>query len=134
MPSFGKGSLVKLNELDPKLQEVLNEAIKVIDFTIICGHRNQIDQDKAVAEGKSKTKWPNSKHNSIPSKAADIMPYLPVKGIDWNDKASLCYLIGIVKGIAVAKGIKLRCGVDFNRNGIITDDSFFDGPHVELEE
>lgn len=134
MPSFGKKSLEKLNELDPRLQEVLKEAIKIIDFTIVCGYRNEEDQKKAVAEGKSKVNFPNSKHNTSPSMAVDVAPYKPGVGIDWNDSKSFYYLAGIIMGIGLAKGIKLRYGGDFNRNGLIDDDKFKDLPHIEIDE
>ena len=58
----------------------MNEVIKIIDITIICGHRDQVEQDKAFSEGKSKFKWPKSKHNSNPSKAVDVSLY----PVDWN--------------------------------------------------
>jgi peptidoglycan L-alanyl-D-glutamate endopeptidase CwlK len=57
------------------------QVIKKTDFSVICGHRSKEDQDKAFAEGHSKLKWPNSKHNKVPSEAVDIVPY----PVDWND-------------------------------------------------
>jgi peptidoglycan L-alanyl-D-glutamate endopeptidase CwlK len=45
------------------------------DLTVICGHRTQAAQDRAWAENKSQKRWPNSKHNSLPSMAVDVAPY-----------------------------------------------------------
>lgn len=95
MPTFGTGKR-HLATLDPRLQLLMRAAIKHVDFTITCGFRNQADQDKAFAEGKSKVKWPDGKHNSNPSKAVDVAPY----PIDWNDAEAFTYLKGIIKGIA----------------------------------
>jgi hypothetical protein len=129
MASFGKSSLEKLAELDPRLQEVLNEAIKIVDFTIICGTRSKEDQEKAFNEGKSKLHYPESKHNSSPSMAVDVAPY----PIDWSNAKGFCYLAGIIMGIAAAKGIKLRWGGDFNRDYIVGNDKFQDLPHLEID-
>lgn len=75
MPSFGKRSTEKLHTLDMDLQEVLNEAIKHFDFSIIDGHRDMETQNKYFNDGVSQVRWPNSKHNTYPSRAVDIVPY-----------------------------------------------------------
>lgn len=129
MPSFGKASLERYATLDPRLQEILDEVIKYKDFTIVCGHRGQVDQDKAVADGLSKTKWPNSKHNSLPSRAVDVAPY----PIDWHDTVAFSRLIGALELAAAQKGIKVRWGGDFDSDGkTYKDDDFVDLPHLEL--
>lgn len=130
MAKFGARSLAELRTLDPRLQSILTEVIKYIDFTIICGHRGQAEQDKVYAEKKSKVKWPNSKHNTLPSKAVDIAPY----PIDWNDEVRFARLMGHIERVAYEQGVKIRLGLDFNRNGRSNDESFLDFPHVELDE
>ena len=124
MYSFGKRSRERLAECDPKLQEIMNEVIKIMDISILCGYRTKKDQEEAFEKGHSKLQYPESKHNSKPSKAVDIAPW--DNGIDWNNKESFHELAGIIKGIAHMKGIKIKWGGDFN--------SFFDGPHFELDE
>ena len=74
MPVFGKRSLQKLETCDPRLQEICKEAIKVMDFTVLCGHRAEDEQNRVYNEGKSKLQWPKSKHNSKPSIAIDLAP------------------------------------------------------------
>lgn len=128
MARFSESSKKKLNTCEPKLQRLCYEAINIMDFTVLCGHRGKEEQDKAVAEGKSKTPYPNSKHNSSPSKAVDLAPY----PIDWNDRERFVLLIGIIKGLAHAYGIKIRCGADFNGDMNFRNDSFVDLPHIEL--
>jgi hypothetical protein len=128
--NFGNTSQARLDTCHPLLQELANEAIKYIDFSIICGHRPKEDQDAAffAVPQVSKVQWPNSKHNSSPSKAMDVAPY----PIDWKDIKRFAYLMGILKGIAMTKGIKVRTGVDWDRDGDITDHNFMDWPHIEL--
>lgn len=128
MPSFGKSSQDKLATCDPRLQKVFNEVIKYFDCTVIEGHRGEEAQNKAFAEGKSKLKYPQGKHNKIPSLAADVLPY----PIDWNDTNRMRYFAGFVVGIAATMGIKLRWGGDWNQNTELKDNSFNDLPHFEL--
>lgn len=128
MPAFGKASQEKLATCDPRLQKVFNEVIKHFDCTVIEGHRGEEAQNKAFAEGKSKLKYPQGKHNKIPSLAADVLPYQ----IDWNDTNRMRYFAGFVVGIAATMGIKLRWGGDWNQNTELKDNSFNDLPHFEL--
>lgn len=128
MPSFGKASQEKLATCDPRLQKVFNEVIRHFDCTVIEGHRGEAAQNKAFAEGKSKLKYPQSKHNKTPSLAADVLPY----PIDWNDTNRMRYFAGFVVGIAATMGIKIRWGGDWNQNTELKDNSFNDLPHFEL--
>lgn len=130
MPAFGKASQEKLATCDPRLQKVFNEVIKHFDCTVIEGHRGEAAQNKAFAEGKSKLKYPQSKHNKTPSLAADVLPY----PIDWNDTNRMRYFAGFVVGIAATMGIKLRWGGDWNQNTELKDNSFNDLPHFEIAD
>jgi hypothetical protein len=125
---FGKSSQERLETCDPRLQEILNVAIEYIDFSVLCGTRDKAAQDKAVADGASKVNYPNSKHNSTPSVAVDVAPY----PIDWDDVKRFAHLQGILRGIAMAKGIPIRSGIDWDGDGDITDHKFMDWPHLEL--
>lgn len=127
---FGSSSQKRLDTCHPLLQVILNEAIQYIDFSVTCGHRNEADQNAAFnsVPQRSKVKFPDSKHNSLPSIAVDVAPY----PVDWNDIKRFAYLMGILKGIAMAHGIKVRTGVDWDSDGDITDHKFMDWPHLEL--
>ena len=129
MPSFGSSSAKHLKTLHPNLQAILLEAIEVYDFSILCGHRSQQEQDKLFAEGKSKLKYPDSRHNQYPSNAVDIAPY----PIDWEDTTRFARLAGFIEGIAHTKGIKLRLGFDWDGDNDISEHSFLDFPHIELK-
>jgi len=127
--SFGINSKKHLETLHPKLQEVLLEAIKYVDFSITCGFRNKAEQDKAVANGNSKTPWPTSKHNTTPSLAVDVAPY----PLNWNDREAFTLLSGVIYGIACMKGIPLRIGSDWDGDFNILEHQFIDRPHIELK-
>lgn len=134
MPSFSAVSKMRLQECADDLQIVMNEAIKIIDFSVTCGYRNEKEQQKAVELKRSKLNYPNSKHNKKPSLAVDIAPY----PIDWKNLGRFKFVAGIVLGIAYAfyeQDIikhKIRWGGDWNRNYDITDDKWTDLPHFEI--
>jgi len=127
---FSKASKERLATCDPRLQQVFNEVIKFFDCKILEGHRGKAAQHKAYMDGDSKVDWPDGKHNSIPSKAVDAMPY----PIDWNDWKRICYFAGFVVGIAAHLGIMIRWGRDWDRDTDLNDQTFNDGPHYELVE
>lgn len=122
MPKFSKKSLERLSACHPFLQEICNELIKEVDFTVICGHRNEVDQNHAFDIGASKLKFPKSKHNIMPSKAVDLAPYN--NGIDWNNHVAFKELARKFKLIAEHKRIAISAGADWK--------SFPDLPHFEL--
>lgn len=138
MFSFSKKSADALSTCDAKIQLLFNEVIKYVDCTIICGHRSKEDQDKAVAEKKSKTAWPNSKHNQMPSKAVDVVPY-PIRwGTEGTteqrrkDIARFYFFAGYVKSVADSMNIDIRWGGDWDSDLDFSDQSFDDLPHFEL--
>lgn len=130
MPVFSNASKEQLATLDPRLAIVLLEAIKVIDFKIIEGHRGKTAQDKAFQEGKSKVRWPNGKHNRRPSLAVDIAPW----PIDWKDTERFVLFCGVIIGIGAMMGVKLRWGGDWDSDWQVKDERFRDYGHLELAD
>lgn len=133
MPTFSPRSIENLNTLAFPLQSVLNEAIKHVDFSIICGHRGESEQNAAFDNGYSKLRYPESKHNTFPSRAVDIMPW----PINWDTRnadnlATIAHLMGLVTGIAIARGIRLRWGGDWDGDKRVRLVGFVDLPHLEL--
>lgn len=129
MPKFGNKSKMHLATLHRNLQWLMNEAIKHIDFSILEGHRTEERQKELYDSGKSKTM--HSKHLTSPSMAVDIAPYpypKTEKGLN-----QLYYLIGLIKGLAIGGGLKIRLGSDWNRDNDIRNDKFQDAWHIELE-
>lgn len=128
MASFGKRSLQRLNSCEPRLVEILKEAIEVYDFTILQGHRGEEEQQDFYERGLSKVQFPNSKHNKTPSMAVDIAPY----PIDWEDTKRFFYLAGIITSIAHRKGYKIRWGGNWDMDYDFSDQKFNDLPHFEI--
>ena len=134
MPSFGRISQTRLNTCHPDLITLCNEVIKDFDFSVVCGHRNQVSQMVAYEQGKSQLPWPESKHNKYPSLAVDVAPY----PIDWNDKGAFYLLAGWMD--CTAHRLKregkithlVRLGADWNSNHATKDQRFHDLPHIEL--
>lgn len=128
---FSKSSLQRIATLDARLQKALFVAIEVVDFAVVFGHRDQADQEKAFQEGKSKLRWPKSKHNSLPSLAVDIAPCVGGK-IDWEGRERFKNIGFFILGILAAQGVKARLGGDWDRDFDTTDETFVDLPHIEL--
>ena len=128
MPSFGTTSLRKLSECDEQIQIILNDVVKVFDCAVICGYRNEEEQNELFRTGKSHVQYPNSRHNMRPSRAVDVIPY----PVDWSDRELFSFFAGFVMGTATSHGIRLRWGGDWNRNWKVRDNSFDDLPHFEL--
>lgn len=128
MYEFGDRSLKNLNEADSKLQALFLEVIKHYDCAVIEGYRPKDEQNKAYHAGKSTLKYPQSKHNSRPSMAVDIVPW----PIDWGDYNRFYYFGGLVKGIAAKMGVSIRWGGDWDSDNSFKDQSFNDLPHFEL--
>ena len=128
MPKFGKRSISRLSGVDSSLVNVLNEAIKIMDLTILEGVRSKERQRELVASGASKTM--KSKH--LKGWAVDVTPY-PVdfdsaKGINRH-----YYMAGMLRGIAHMMKISVRSGADWDSDGEIKDQKFNDLVHLELK-
>lgn len=118
----------KLATCDERLQKIVRIALKVIPLTVTVGHRGEDEQHQAFETGHSKLDWPESLHNSDPSKAVDCAP-LP---IDWNNKQAFIYMSGVLLGAAASLDIPVRLGCDWNMDGNPENDSFKDLGHMEL--
>ena len=136
MPKFGTASKLRLASCDIRLQGILKEAIRYVDFTVVWGHRGEEDQDMAFELGASHLKWPESKHNKLPSLAVDVAPY--PKLFSETDRvaeaAEFSFLAGILVGIAHTQGVTLVWGGDWNGNLDTTDQTLQDWGHLEIRE
>ena len=128
MYSFSKRSAKNLESAHNDLQQLFNEVIKVIDCTIIFGHRTEEEQEHQFEMGHTKLHFPRSNHNHNPSLAVDVAPY----PIDWHDRERFVYFAGIVKGIASGLNIKMRWGGDWSNDNDLHDQTWMDLPHYEL--
>jgi peptidoglycan L-alanyl-D-glutamate endopeptidase CwlK len=122
MPKFSQRSKDRLATCDKRLQDIMNEAIKEYDFSVLEGHRSLERQYKLYKEGRSQIdgRRKMGKHNYSPSLAVDIVPY----PIDWNDIDRFKELAVIIKRIAKEKSVKIVHGGDWK--------SFKDYPHWQI--
>ena len=158
MPQFSKRSQDRLDTCHSFLVELFGRVVKGFDCTILEGARSQNRQMILLGEGKTKLKYPLSKHNiglesgRKLSAAVDVIPY----PIDWRYEGDMWdasqeheldeYLeihhnierwfmfIGYVKGIAAEMGVPLICGADWDGDNCMADQQFDDLPHFEIKE
>ena len=136
MNKFSSTSLSRLRTCHPQLQILFSEVLKNDDLTIICGHRNEEEQNKVYPEFSS-VQWPNSKHNLFPSEAVDAAPYHKTEKLNWKDAPAFYIFVGkvIAKHRELVKSkiisFDLRCGADWDSDGSTKDQSFNDLPHFE---
>lgn len=100
----------KLNTCHRDLQTVLNAAIKIVDFSVVYGHRTAQEQQELFNKGREDGKVvelskvvtyldgtiKKSKHNHTPSSAVDIIPY----PTGWKDPKEFFLVAGVVQTIA----------------------------------
>ena len=115
-------SQAKLNTCHSDLIRLISEVAKTEKCAVICGHRGKAEQEKAFASGASKARFGQSKHNSKPSLAVDVVP-LP---LDWEDIPAFEKLGEKIMTKAKELGIKVKWGKNFK--GLV------DYPHWELIE
>ena len=131
MPRFSRKSNLKLGTCHPKLQRLFREVIKTYDCTVVWGHRGKEDQNKVYDDGNSQKKWPDSKHNVVPSLAIDVAPYVAGKGVVWE--ARQCYFFaGWVMKTAKELGIEITTGADWDNDLDVNDQKFRDVCHFEI--
>lgn len=122
MFKFSKRSQDKLDTCHSNLVELMETALKSssIDFSVICGYRNEKEQNKAYREGKSNALYPHGRHNKTPSMAVDIAPY----PIDWDDIDRFIELSTHIKKVAHDLDIPIWWGGNWKQ--------LKDYPHYEL--
>ena len=131
MPYFGRKSTDNLNTSHPEMQRLFQEVVKHYDCSIVCGHRGEAKQNEYFYANpqRSQKKWPDGEHNKYPSNAVDAVPY--IDGAMCWDKVQLYCFAFFVWGTAIQMGIKIRMGADWDGDGNIKDQTFFDRPHFE---
>lgn len=133
---FGRESREALETCHPTLRSILRFAIKFIDFKVLECHRTEARQNQLFEQGLTKVRWPDSRHNSLPSLAVDFAPY----PIDWSDTDRFYYTAGIIMGVGelflyvtgLNRKYRLRYGGDWDKDGDVREQSFKDLGHIEL--
>lgn len=128
MPSFSFLSTQRLSSCHPDLQAVCQELIKQYDFAVLCGRRTKAEQEEAFAAGRSRLKYPQSKHNSKPSLAVDIAPY----PIDWGNLARFREML--FRFDAVARLMRERGEIESEFEYGADWTGLKDYPHIEIKE
>lgn len=133
MARFGRRSTERLDTCDPLLRKLFGEVVKSYDCIILDGHRDRQTQNRLWKEGKTKLRFPHSKHNVTPSRAVDVAPYhAQVPHVRWDDTAQFYRFGGYVLRVAEELGIRVRWGGDWDGDGELHDQTFIDLPHWEL--
>ena len=127
-PYFGKGSRRNLNTCHSDLRQVAEAVIPFFDFSVTEGHRSKLLQNKYYEDGKSKVRYPDSRHNYAPSEAMHCQPY----PTDWQDRERFTLLAGHLLQAAQERGINLRWGGDWDQDTQVKDNTFDDLAHFEL--
>ncbi|MEN6569046.1 MAG: hypothetical protein ABFC18_03435 [Rikenellaceae bacterium] len=136
MNHFSDTSKKRLETCHKDLRVLFAHVVIDFDCTIVEGFRGESEQNKAYDEGKSKLRFPNSKHNKRPSLAVDAAPFIN-GAISWKHD-DLLFFSGYVKGIADQLyrmgviGHRIRCGSDWDKDGAVSDETFRDEPHYEI--
>lgn len=128
MNKYSPRSAQRLSTCDNRIQRVFTKVLLIIDHSVICGFRNEVDQTLAYNSNNSKVQWPNGKHNTDPSKAIDIAPYPTM----WDNVYYFYYLAGVVETVAREEGVTMRWGGDWDRDKDFTDQKFMDLGHWEI--
>ena len=155
--SFGAHSVGQRATLHQHLREVLDRVLMVHDCRIEEGARTPEKQWAAynatpkTSKVRGDAEYPHRIRADGTSWAADVYPIINGRRIDVRavgfkpiESAQFAYFLGLL--MAVAKDYfrgheamtnekwALRLGVDWDRDGeILSDQTFHDWPHVELE-
>lgn len=147
MYNFGNRSRQRLDTCHKDMVLIMEEVIKIYDFSVLEGLRTAEKQLEYFETGRSKLDGvkKKSKHQddgSGLSRAIDIMPYKKGSNAfsgNKKDIARFYFLAGIVKAttaILLAEGKishTIRFGGDWNSNDLFDDQNFDDLPHFELK-
>ncbi len=120
---FSNRSLKQIETLHKDLQDICEVAVTLLPFSVIEGHRGKCEQERMNKEGISKVEYPNSKHNSLPSKAMDLVVCI---GLPYPSNDAWEYLANIIKFVGKTMSVNIVWGGDWKENP--------DRYHFELQE
>ena len=146
---FGSASTRRLLTCHKDIQAVMHEAIALsdVDMTIVCGKRNEAEQEAAFEDGFSLARFGQSPHNfevidDGGSPAVDVAPYKDRK-IAWENKALFHRIADFImeanKKLLEQSIVshELVWGNDWDGDGIPVekdpDENFIDMPHWQIK-
>jgi len=136
--------MTRLNACERDIQTVMHEAIKVVDFSVVFGHRTPEEQFELFKKGRKEVnkKWivdkvedvvtfrdgyeKKSNHNYEPSRAIDIIPYPS----GWKSEKEFYYVAGVVMAVANRLLREGRIEKPIKWGGFW--ENFVDMPHFEI--
>jgi peptidoglycan L-alanyl-D-glutamate endopeptidase CwlK len=138
--SFSKKSIELLELSDNDIQVLLNEVIEIYDVRVLETYRDKKRQNQLLKKGFTELPFPESKHNTLPSKAIDLAPWhRELPHIRFYDTNSYYFMAGVIyatayelKKAGVITG-NIRWGGDWNGNMDFYDQNFYDLGHFELK-
>lgn len=142
MPSYSQTSESRLEMAHPDIQLVFREVLKRYDHTIAKSYETKAESESYFDQGLSKIHYP-TKHNSKPSIAVDVYPYIKGKAIFGANEEELKQVLHFAGYVMATADImleegkithKFRNGGDWNMDNDISknDNPFEDGGHFEL--
>lgn len=152
MPILSSTSVQRLQTCTDNLKKVFAFVGLKRNITITCGHRDQKEQDRLFAEGKTQRQWPEGEHNKLPSNAVDVVPIVSgtvpwpkmpdLTGLEGKeqrqaiikyakDMGQFYHLAGYVQGVGDSMGVTIRFGGDWDMDNNLQNNRFDDLVHYE---
>ena len=153
MAKFGVKSKENLGTCHQDLQTVFYEVVKNFDCSVVYGYRSPEIQFELYKKGREliNGKWVlvdkkkrvtncdgidiKSNHNTFPSMAADVCPY-PTMYSDMNTIRHFAgYVLGVARTLKAYGAIEsdIVCGIDWDNDNDLSDQSFFDAVHFQIK-
>lgn len=130
---YGRDSQNALKTCHPDLVRVFTKVLEEYDHKALCGGRNQAEQDELFRQGRTQVRV--SEHQAVPSNAVDVAPF----PVDWGETGTseqrqdalhrFYHFAGFVRATAVALGVDLVWGGDWDGDKLFGDQSFDDLVH-----
>ncbi len=128
IPSLSTESLAKLAQVHLDLRTLVLEVVKTWPCIVLEGYRDEQSQNEAFDAGRSKLRYPLSKHNQIPAAAVDLSPY----PYEPQNVQRAYYFACYVMATAANLGLKIRFGGDWEQTLDPEKNKFDDLFHFEL--
>jgi hypothetical protein len=139
MTIYGKRSLEVRAEMHPDLVLIFDTVLSLgYDHSLVEAYRNKDRQHSffIAVPPLSKVDYPTV-HNTRPCWAVDAYSYIYAKGLTFDDRQA-AFFAGRVMAIsemlfaAGRTSHRLRCGIDWDKDNDINDQTFNDPGHFEL--
>ena len=135
MPRYrwGERSSNERATLHSVLQTVVDRALELspFDLVIVHGYRNEQQQNRAYALGNTTKRWPDSLHNTFPTIAVDLAPWVNGE-IPWDRPALFQIMTGCMFAAAKDLSVDLRWGGDWDSDWDLAEHRLQDLGHFEL--